>query len=128
MITNKEHYQITGDINADYGVTVSNPIIKIAVSSAGVEADGLLKCEYNIYTSAQTYTDGKYFFKAEHQVNEGTEEEPVMVWKRLVNFTYPVANVPTWGIMSYKEEQRKIIADTFGLDLANVVLVEEVSE
>ena len=51
-----------------------------------------------------------------------------MVWKRLVNFTYPVANVPTWGIMSDKEEQIKIIADTFGLDLANVVLVEEVSE
>jgi hypothetical protein len=126
MIKNKEHYQITGDINADYGVTVTNPIIKIAVSSEGVSSDGLLKCEYNIYISTAFYEAGKYFFKAEHQVNEGTEEEPVMVWKRLVNFTYPVADVPTWGIMSYKEEQRKIIADTFGLDLANVVLVEEV--
>jgi hypothetical protein len=52
MIKNKEHYQITGDINADYGVTVTNPIIKIAVSSIGVEADGLLKCEYNIYNTS----------------------------------------------------------------------------
>lgn len=41
MIKNKEHYQITGDINADFGQTITNPIIKIAVSSAGVEADGL---------------------------------------------------------------------------------------
>ena len=114
MIKNKEHYQITGDINADFGQIVTNPIIKIAVSSVGVESDGLLKCEYNIYISAQTYTDGNHFFKAE---KDGS---------RLINFTYPVANVPTWGITTYKEDQRKIIADTFGLDLANVVLVEEV--
>jgi hypothetical protein len=114
MIKNKEYYQITGDINADFGLTVTNPIIKIAVSSAGVESDGLLKCEYNVYISAQAYTDGKFFFKAE---KDGS---------RLINFTYPVADVPTWGITTYKEDQRKIIADTFGLDLANVVLVEEV--
>lgn len=119
MITNKEHYQITGDINADYGVTVSNPIIKIAVSSDGVQNDGLLKCEYNIYYSAALYEAGKYFFKAEKQDEEGN-------WSRMTNFTYPVANVPTWGIMSYKEEQRKIIADTFGIALENVTLVEEV--
>lgn len=116
MIKNKEHYQITGTIEADFGQTVTNPIVKIAVSSAGVESDGLLKCEYNVYISATTYTDGKYFFKAE---KDGS---------RLVNFTYPVADVPTWGITTYKEEQRKIIADTFGFDIANVVLVEEPTE
>ncbi len=113
MIKNKEYYQITGDIVADFGTTVTNPIIKVAVSSAGVESTGLLNCEYNIYASAETYTNGKYFFKAEKED------------ARLINFTYPVADVPNWGIQSYKEDQRKIIADTFGLDVANVALVEE---
>jgi len=125
MIKNKIHYQITGDFKADYGVTVTNPIIKIAVSDKGVIADGLLKVEYNVYISADTYNEGKYFFKGEHEVNQGTEEEPIMVWKRLVNFTYPIADVPNWGIQSYKEDQRKIIADTFGYDISKVVLVEE---
>lgn len=113
MIKNKLHYQITGDFKADFGTTVSNPIIKIAVSDKGVIADGLLKCEYNVYVSADAYNSGKYFFK-------GEKED-----KRLINFTYPIADVPNWGIQSYKEDQRKIIADTFGYDLANVVLVEE---
>ena len=125
MIKNKIHYQITGDFKADFGTTISNPIIKIAVSDKGVIEDGLLKCEYNVYVSADTYNAGKYFFKGEHEVNEGTEEEPVLVWKRLVNFTYPIADVPNWGIQSYKEDQRKIIADTFGYDISKVVLVEE---
>jgi len=113
MITNKIHYQITGDLTADYGVTVSNPIIKIAVSDRGVITDGLLKCEYNVYISEETYTSGKYFFKAE---KEG---------KRLINFDFPISDVPNWGIQSYKEDQKKIIADTFGFDVANVILVEE---
>jgi len=113
MIKNKEYYQITGDIVADFGVTVTNPIVKVAVSSAGVESTGLLNCEYNIYASAEAYTSGKYFFKAEK------DDE------RLINFSYPVADVPNWGIQSYKEDQRKIIADTFGIDVANVSLVEE---
>jgi len=113
MIKNKEYYQITGNIDADFGVTISNPIIKVAVSSVGVESSGLLNCEYNIYATAEAYTSGKYFFKAEKED------------ARLINFTYPVANVPNWGIQSYKEDQRKIIADTFGFDVANVALVEE---
>ena len=125
MIKNKIHYQITGDFKADYGVTVTNPIIKLAVSDTGVVNDGLLKVEYNVYSSLDTYTNGKYFFKGEHEVNEGTEEEPIMVWQRLINFTYPVSDVPNWGIQSYKEDQRKIIADTFGYALSKVVLVEE---
>lgn len=125
MINNKIHYQITGDFKADYGVTVTNPIIKIDVSDKKVIADGLLKCEYNVYISADAYNAGKYFFKGEYEVNEGTDDEPVLVWKRLINFTYPIADVPNWGYQTYKEDQRKIIADTFGYDLANVVLVEE---
>lgn len=116
MIKNKIHYQITGDLVADYGVTVSNPIIKIAVSDKGVISDGLLKCEYNIYVSNESYSSGKYFFKAE---KEG---------ERLINFNFPIADVPNWGIQTYKEDQRKIIADTFGFDIANVVLVEEPEE
>lgn len=116
MIKNKIHYQITGSLTADYGVTVSNPIIKISVSDRGVISDGLLKCEYNVYISEETYTSGKYFFKAEK------EDE------RLINFTYPIADVPNWGIQSYQEDQRKIIADTFGFELANVVLVIEPEE
>lgn len=114
MIKNNEHYQITGTIEADFGQTITDPIIKIGVSSAGVEADGLLKCEYNVYISAAAYTEGKYFFKAE---KDGS---------RLINFTYPVENVPTWGITTYKEKQRKIIAETFGIAIENVTLVEEV--
>jgi hypothetical protein len=116
MIKNKEHYQITGDLVADFGTTITNPIIKIAVSSAGVEATGLLNCEYNVYISAESYESGKYFFKAEKDET------------RLINFIYPVENVPNWGIQTYKEDQRKIIADTFGFDVSKVVLVEEEGE
>jgi len=125
MIKNKIYYQITGEFKADYGVSVTNPIIKIAVSDKGVIEDGLLKCEYNVYISADAYTEGKYFFKGEHEVNTGTDEEPVLLWERLINFTYPIADVPNWGIQSYKEDQRKILADTFGYALSKVVLVEE---
>jgi len=116
MIQNKEHYQITGDLIADFGTTISNPIIKINVSSTGVATSGFLNCEYNIYISVESYESGKYFFKAE---KDG---------KRLINFTYPIENVPGWSWLAYKEEQRKIIADTFGFDLENVVLVEETNE
>jgi hypothetical protein len=113
MIKNSIHYQITGDINTDFGSVVTNPIIKIAVSDKGLINDGLLKCEYNIYLSQDAYNNGKYFFKAE------------LNGERAKNFTYSIANVPNWGIQTYKEDQRKIIADTFGFDINNVVLVEE---
>ena len=113
MIKNKEYYKITGDITADFGVTVTNPVIKIVVSAQGVESTGNLQCEYNVYYSEDNYLNGKHYFKAE---KDGV---------RFINFTYPVADVPTWGIMTYKEEQRKIIADTFGLDVSNVELVQE---
>ena len=116
MIKNKIHYQITGDIIADFGTTFTNPIIKIAVSDKGVINDGLLKCEYNVYVSAEKYNEGKYFFKAE---KDG---------ERLKNFTYPITGVPNWGIQTYADDQRKIIAETFGFDLDKVVLVEEPTE
>lgn len=115
MIKNKIHYQITGSLNADFGEVITNPIIKIAVSDKGVVNDGLLKCEYNIYISSGAYNEGKYFFKAR------------LNGKRAVNFTYPIADILTWSIMTYAEDQRKIIADTFGYDITDVVLVNEES-
>jgi hypothetical protein len=113
MIKNKIHYQITGDLIADFGTTITNPIIKIDVSDKGIINDGLLKCEYNVYISAAAYNEGKYFFKAE---KDG---------QRLKNFTFAVNDVPGWSYDSYKEQQRKIIASTFGWPIENVVLVEE---
>lgn len=137
MITNKEHYQITGDINADFGVTVSNPIIKIAVQAEAANTNGgILPCEYNVYISADAYYAGKKPFKADVLVNKGTEEEPNMVLERLNNIQYPASNLPFYTFaLGYTttpptenalESQRKIIADTFGIALENVVLVEEV--
>ena len=113
MIKNKEYYKITGDIIADFGVTVTNPIMKIFVTAQGVEETGLLQCEYNIYYSEDNYLNGAYFFKAS---KDG---------ERLINFTYPVSGVSDWGYQTYKNDQRKIIADTFGFDLENVELVQE---
>tara|TARA_Y100000592_G_C5275172_1_gene223718 strand:+ start:139 stop:483 length:345 start_codon:yes stop_codon:yes gene_type:complete len=113
MIKNKEYYKITGDITTDFGVTVTNPIMKIFVTAHGVEETGLLQCEYNIYYSEDNYLNGFYFFKAS---KDG---------KRLINFSYPVSGVPDWGYPTYKQDQRKIIADTFGFDLENVELVQE---
>ena len=116
MITNKIHYQITGDFKADFGTTISNPIIKINVDSSGVISTGLLQCEYNVYVSASAYESGYYFFKGEKDDS------------RLINFSYPIADVPNWGIQNYEQDQRKIIADTFGYDITNVVLVQEPTE
>ena len=113
MINNKEYYKITGDITADFGITVTNPIIKIFVSALNVESTGELQCEYNIYYSEDSYLNGAYFFKARKDD------------KRIINFTYPIADVPDWGYQNYKENQKKIIADTFGLDISNVELVQE---
>ena len=113
MIKNKIHYQITGDFNTDFGTIITNPIIKIDVSSTGVISSGLLECEYNVYISADTYQNGFYFFKGHYN------------GARLINFTYPIADVPNWGIQTYEQDQRKIIADTFGYEVEKVVLVEE---
>ena len=114
---NSIYYKVTGSLTSDFGETITNPVLRIDVNSTGVEFDGLLKCEYKVYFSEQNYLDGKFFFKA-----LDSEEN-----KRIVNFNYPVAEVPTWGIMTWKELQRKIIADQFGFEIENVVLVEVVS-
>ena len=113
MIKNKEYYKITGDITADFGITVTDPIVKIFVTAKDVETTGLLQCEYNIYYSEDSYLNGDYYFKA-------SKDD-----KRMINFTYPIADVPDWGYQNYKDNQRKIIADTFGLDLQDVQLVQE---
>ena len=114
--TNSIYYKITGSLTSDFGETITNPIIKIDVNSNGAEIDGFLKCEYKIYFSEQNYLDGKFFFKAWDNVDN----------IRIVNFNYPVAEVPTWGFMTWKELQRKIIADQFGFEIEDVILVEEV--
>lgn len=115
-IENSEYYQITGTIEADFGQTITNPIIKIDTDAKGATKTGVLNCDYNIYISEEKYNEGKFFFKAE------------IGGERVSIIQYLVSNVPTFGFNSYKEEQRKIIADTFGLDISNVALVEEVSE
>jgi len=113
MINNKEYYKITGEVTADFGVDVTNPIIKIFVTAKGVEDTGLLQCEYNVYYSEDNYLNGAYFFKAS---KDG---------ERMINFTYPIADVPNWGWQTYKDDQKKIIADTFGIDVVNIELVQE---
>ena len=114
--TNSIYYKVTGDLISDFGEKIINPVIKIDVNSNGAEIDGFLKCEYKVYFSEQNYLDGKFFFKAWDNVDN----------IRIVNFNYPVAEVPTWGFMTWKELQRKIIADQFGFEIEDVILVEEV--
>jgi hypothetical protein len=124
MIKNKVHFQITGDLNADFGSVVSNPIIKLNVSTAGVVNSGNLNCDYNVYISAEAYNNGSYFFKLN---KDGA---------RVMSFEYPASESPFYafavGISATPptenaiQSERKIIADTFGLDISNVELVEEV--
>ena len=112
---NSIYYKVTGTLTSDFGEVITDPVLKINVNSNGAESDGLLKCEFKVYFSEESYLQGKYFFKA-----WDSEED-----KRIVNFTYPVIDVPTWGFITYKELQRKIIADQFGWSEEDVVLVEE---
>ena len=114
--SNSIYYKVSGTLTSDFGETITNPVLKIDVNSTGAENDGLLKCEYKVYFSEENYLAGKFFFKA-----WDLEEN-----KRIVNFNYPVEEVPTWGFLTWKELQRKIIADQFGWTIENVVLVEEV--
>jgi len=113
--TNSIYYKVSGTLTSDFGEVITDPVLKINVNSSGAESDGLLKCEFKVYFSEESYLQGKYFFKA-----WDSEED-----KRIVNFTYPVIDVPTWGFITYKELQRKIIADQFGWSEEDVVLVEE---
>tara|TARA_R110001592_G_scaffold347783_1_gene641523 strand:+ start:666 stop:1019 length:354 start_codon:yes stop_codon:yes gene_type:complete len=113
--TNSIYYKVSGTLTSDFGEVITNPVLKINVNSNGAESDGLLKCEFKVYFSEESYLQGKYFFKA-----WDSEED-----QRIINFTYPVTDVPTWGFITYKELQRKIIADQFGWLEEDVVLVEE---
>jgi len=115
---NSIYYKVTGSLTSDFGDTITNPIIKVAqVASDGqLLTDGLLRFEYKVYSSESNYLDGYFFFKAWDSVEN----------ERIVNFTYPIEDVITWSILTYKDLQSKIIADTFGWNESDVELVESV--
>lgn len=115
---NSIYYKVTGSLTSDFGDTITNPIIKVAqVASDGqLLTDGLLRFEYKVYSSESNYLDGYFFFKAWDSVEN----------ERIVNFTYPIKDVITWSILTYKDLQSKIIADTFGWNESDVELVESV--
>jgi hypothetical protein len=114
---NSIYYKITGSLTSDFGDTITNPVIKInqVASDNQLLADGLLRFEYKFYSSEDNLLAGYFFFKA-----WDSEED-----KRIVNFTYPITDVISWSILTYKDLQRKIIADTFGWAEDDVILVEQ---
>lgn len=114
---NSIYYKITGSLTSDFGDEITNPVIKVAQVSTDNQllTDGLLRFEYKVYSSESNLLSGKHFFKAWDSVED----------KRLVNFTYPIEDVISWSILTYKDLQRKIIADTFGWAEADVLLVEQ---
>ena len=115
---NSIYYKITGSLTSDFGDEITNPVIKVAqiASDNQLLSDGLLRFEYKVYSSESNLLNGKYFFKA------WDNEENI----RVVNFTYPIENVISWSILTYKNIQAKIIAETFGFNESDVLLVEEV--
>tara|TARA_B110000285_G_scaffold60569_1_gene69534 strand:- start:359 stop:712 length:354 start_codon:yes stop_codon:yes gene_type:complete len=115
---NSIYYKVTGDLLSDFGEVITNPVITVnqVASDNQLLVDGLLRFEYKVYSSEVNLLAGKYFFKAwDSEAN-----------KRIVNFTYPITDVISWSILTYKDLQRKIIADTFGWSNADVILVEQV--
>ena len=116
--TNSIYYKVTGTLTSDFGETITNPVIKVSQAGSDTQllSDGLLRFEYKAFYSEDNLLDGYFFFKAWN-----IEEN-----KRMVNFTYPISDVITWSILTYKELQRKIIADTFDWSESDVVLVDQV--
>lgn len=114
---NSIYYKITGSLISDFGDEITNPVIKVAQVSTDNQllTDGLLRFEYKVYSSEDNLLAGYFFFKA-----WDSEEN-----KRIVNFSYPITDVISWSILTYKDLQRKIIADTFGWAEADVLLVEQ---
>jgi len=114
---NSIYYKITGSLTSDFGDEITNPVLTVSQVATDNQllSDGLLRFEYKIYSSESNLLSGKHFFKAW----DNTED------KRLVNFSYPILEVITWSILTYKGLQSKIIADTFGLNESNVLLVEK---
>ena len=116
--SNSIYYKVSGTLTSDFGETITNPVIKVSQVGSDTQllSDGLLRFEYKAFYSEDNLLAGYFFFKAWN-----IEEN-----KRIVNFTYPIADVITWSILTYKELQRKIIADTFGWSESDVILVEQV--
>jgi len=115
---NSIYYKITGSLTSDFGDEITNPVLKVAqiATDNQILTDGLLRFEYKVYSSESNLLSGKHFFKAW----DTAEDE------RLVNFTYPITDVISWSILTYKDLQAKIIAETFGLNESDVLLVEEI--
>ena len=113
---NSIYYKVTGDLLSDFGDVITNPVIKVSQvgSNAQTLRDGMLRFEYKVYISEAKMLEGKYFFKVWDTVED----------KRIKNFTYPIMNVVSWSISTYKDLQRKIIAETFGFDIADIELVD----
>jgi hypothetical protein len=114
---NSIYYKITGSLTSDFGETITNPVVKVAQvgSNAQTLRDGMLRFEYKVYMSEAKMLEGKYFFKVWDTVED----------KRIKNFTYPIMTVSSWSINSYKSLQAKMIAETFGFNESDVLLVEE---
>ena len=115
---NSIYYKVTGDLTSDFGDVITNPVVTVkqVASDNQLLADGLLRFEYKVYSSEVNLLGGKYFFKAWNSEDD----------KRIVNFTYPIMDVISWSILTYKDLQCKIIAQTFGWVESDVSLVEQV--
>ena len=122
MIKNDIHYAITGTFKSDFGIDVTNPIIKIKTDTSMItETNPFCSCEYNVYPSVEIYNESKV---------KGGVYNPfklVIGGQRLTNISYDlVSNMPDFSLINYKEKQRQIIADSFGIALENVVLQNDI--
>ena len=115
---NSIYYKITGTLKSDFGVDIVNPVITVGqvATDKMLLSDGNLRFEYLVYQSETNFLANYKGFKAWDDAEN----------KQRVNFVYPITDVITWSILTYKELQRKIIADVFGFTEENVVLVEVV--
>jgi hypothetical protein len=114
MINNKYYYKVTGTINADTGIVITNPVIKFGLT--GIESSqetGFYSCEYEVYNSETDYLNGFYFQKAWDTV-EG---------KRIKNFTAPYD--PELSGLNAAEKQEEILANQFGWSVDDIELVVE---
>ena len=112
MINNKYYYKVTGTINADTGIVITNPVLRFGLF--GIETakeTGVYSCEYEVYNSESDYLNGFYFQKAWDTVEN----------KRIKNFTAPY-DADLSGANA-EEKQRQMIADQFGWSVDDVILV-----
>jgi hypothetical protein len=113
---NSIYYKITGTLKSDFGVDIINPVITVGqvATDQMLLSDGNLRFEYLVYQSETNFLANYKGFKAWDNVNNNQR----------VNFVYPITDVITWSILTYKELQRKIIADVFGFEESDVELVD----